>query len=100
MPVTVTGGGPTRHDSFARFPVADSRVLSRVIPLVETAEDNLGRFALKHKRPDLKVRKIAFDVPERFLPEVLDWSESRARRLFDIGSRAGERHAASLEGIG
>ena len=78
----------------------DSWVLSLVIPLVKTAEDNLELFELKHRRPDLAIHKIAFDVPERFLPEVLDWSESNARRLFDIGYRAGESRAGFLNGKG
>lgn len=78
----------------------DSWVLSLVIPLVKTAEDNLELFELKHKRPDLKIHKVKFDVPEQFLPEVLDWSESNARRLFEIGYRAGEEHAAILKGRG
>ncbi len=68
----------------------DSWVLSLVIPLVKTAEDNLELFKLKYKSPDLAVDKVEFAVPEQFLPEVLDWSESNARRLFDIGYAAGE----------
>ena len=68
----------------------DSWVMSLVIPLVKTAEDNLELFELKHKPPDLAVDRIMFDIPEQFLPEVLDWSESNAKRLFDIGHAAGE----------
>lgn len=76
----------------------DSWVLSLVIPLVKTAEDNLELFELKHKPPGLEVHKIAFDVPSEDLPEVLDWSESNARRLFDIGRAAGLRYAEAFPG--
>lgn len=65
---------------------------------MKTAEDNLELFELKHKPPGLDVHKLRFDVPERDLPEVLDWSESNARRLFDIGMAAGHRYADEVGG--
>ena len=87
-------------DDLIRAPrdLYDSWVLSLVIPLVKTAEDNLELFELKHKPPGLDVHKLRFDVPERDLPEVLDWSESNARRLFDIGMAAGHRYADEVGG--
>lgn len=85
-------------DRLIRVPrdLYDSWVLSLVIPLVKTAEDNLEIFELKYKRGDLELIKLRFDVPEQDLPEVLDWSESNARRLFDIGHRAGLHYADTL----
>jgi hypothetical protein len=35
--------------------------------------------------------KIEFDIPDRYLVEVLDWSASNATRLFDIGYKSGLR---------
>jgi NTE family protein len=74
----------------------DSWVLSMIIPLVKTAEDNLELFALKHnkgwKRAEgakTDLLKIEFDIPEDHLVEVLDWSASNAARLFDIGYKSG-----------
>jgi predicted acylesterase/phospholipase RssA len=85
----------------------DSWVLSMIIPLVETAKDDTELFALKHnggwlRRDGAKsdLLKVAYDIPRADLDEVLDWSASNARRLFDIGYMAGlkfcDEHAAAL----
>jgi predicted acylesterase/phospholipase RssA len=84
-------------DALIRAPrsLYDSWVLSMIIPLVKTAEDNLELFALKHnngwQRPKAKadLLKIEFDIPEEHLVEVLDWSSSNASLLFDIGYKSG-----------
>lgn len=96
-------------DTLIRAPrnLYDSWVLSMIIPLVKTAEDNLDLFALKHNdgwrraegaKTDLF--KIEFDIPEEYLVEVLDWSASNAERLFDIGYKSGlnfyDAHADQL----
>lgn len=86
-------------DTLIRAPrnLYDSWVLSMIIPLVKTAEDNLELFALKHnngwrraERAKTDLLKVSFDVPEEHLVEVLDWSASNAARLFDIGYRSGQ----------
>jgi predicted acylesterase/phospholipase RssA len=85
----------------------DSWVLSMIIPLVETAKDDTELFALKHnggwlRRDGAKsdLLKVAYDIPRADLEEVLDWSASNARRLFDIGHAAGlafcDEHAVAL----
>jgi len=85
-------------DSLIRAPrsLYDSWVLSMIIPLVETAEDDLRLFALLHnngyKRSEgakADLLKVQFDIPDEFLPDALDWSSSNARRLFKIGYEAG-----------
>jgi len=85
-------------DTLIRAPrnLYDSWVLSMIIPLVKTAEDNLELFALKHNNgwsraegAKTDLLKIAFDIPEDHLAEVLDWSASNATRLFDTGFKAG-----------
>jgi NTE family protein len=96
-------------DTLIRAPrnLYDSWVLSMIIPLVKTAKDNLELFALKHNKgwrraegAKADLLKIEFDVPEQHLVEVLDWSASNARRLFDIGYKSGlglcEAHAGKL----
>jgi predicted acylesterase/phospholipase RssA len=97
-------------DKLIRAPrdIYDSWVLSMIIPLVETAENDLELFALKYNKGVSRecgaksdVLKIDFDIPEEHLPEVLDWTASNARRLFDIGRASGERfckaHASKLK---
>jgi NTE family protein len=90
-------------DALIRAPrsLYDSWVLSMIIPLVKTAEDNLELFDLKYNKGKAHILKVKFDVPDADLPEVLDWSRSNARRLFDIGHRAGmrfcEEHADELK---
>lgn len=85
----------------------DSWVLSMIVPLVSTAEDDIEIFALKYnhgwrksKGATADLLKIKFEVPDDFLDEVLDWSASNARRLFDLGYRAGldfvDEHAGAL----
>ena len=80
-------------DTLIREPrnIYDSWVLSMIIPLVKTAEDNLELFALKHNDAKADLLKVEFDIPEEYLTEVLDWSASNAARLFDIGHRSGLR---------
>jgi NTE family protein len=86
----------------------DSWVLSMIIPLVKTAQDNLELFALKHNKgwrrtegAKTDLLKIGFDIPEDHLVEVLDWSASNAARLFEIGYKSGmsfsDEHADKLE---
>jgi hypothetical protein len=74
----------------------DSWVLSMIIPLVKTAEDNIDLFACKHnggwRRVDgakSDLLKMEFHIPDEHLPQVLDWSASNAARLFDIGYKSG-----------
>jgi predicted acylesterase/phospholipase RssA len=96
-------------DTLIRAPrnLYDSWVLSIIIPLVKTAEDNLRLFALEHnkgwRRADgarTDLLKVEFDIPDDHLAEVLDWSESNAVRLFDLGYQSGlsfcDAHAGQL----
>jgi hypothetical protein len=85
-------------DTLIRAPrnLYDSWVLSMIIPLVKTAEDNLELFALKHNKgwnradgAKTDLLKVGFDIPEEYLGEVLDWSSSNAARLFEIGYKSG-----------
>jgi NTE family protein len=86
-------------DTLIRAPrnLYDSWVLSMIIPLVKTAEDNLDLFALKHnngwRRADgaqTDLLKIKFDIPQEYQVEALDWSASNASRLFEIGYKSGQ----------
>jgi NTE family protein len=96
-------------ESLIRTPrnLYDSWVLSIIIPLVKIAEHDLELFALKQNKgwqrsegAKTDLLKIEFDIPEDHLVEVLDWSASNAKRLFDIGYKSGlrfcEAHADKL----
>jgi NTE family protein len=96
-------------DSLIRPPrdIYDSWMLSMIIPLVETAEDDIELFAAKHNNGWRRNRgakadlfKVDFNIPEKHRAEVLDWSASNAARLFDIGYESGlsfsESHADRL----
>lgn len=85
----------------------DSWVLSMIVPLVKTAEDNFELFALKHNHgyrrqegAKTDLLRVEFDVPDGDLDKVLDWSSSNATRLFKIGYEAGlnfaDAHGAAL----
>jgi predicted acylesterase/phospholipase RssA len=85
-------------DTLIRAPrnIYDSWVLSMIIPLVKTAEDNLDLFVLKHNKGLRRAQgaktdllKLDFDIPDENLVEVLDWTASNATRLFDIGYNSG-----------
>ena len=85
-------------DKLIRTPrnLYDSWVLSMIVPLVKTAEDNLELFALKHNhgyRRDQGAKadllRVDFNIPDADLDKVLDWSTSNATRLFRIGYESG-----------
>jgi predicted acylesterase/phospholipase RssA len=84
----------------------DAWVLSIITPLVEIARDDTKIFELKYNRgPDgkalRKLLKVEFDIPTEHLPQVLDWSYSNLKTLFDIGYQSGstfyEEHRRELE---
>jgi predicted acylesterase/phospholipase RssA len=84
----------------------DAWVLSIITPLVEIARDDTKIFELKYNRgPDgealRKLLKVEFDIPAEHLPQVLDWSYSNLKTLFDIGYRSGlkffENHRMELD---
>lgn len=77
----------------------DAWVRSIITPLVKIAKSDLRLFELEHnidpltgepKRQLLKVDLTGGIAPDHW-PEVLDWSESNMKRLFDIGYYAGRR---------
>lgn len=82
---------------------------SIMTPLVALAETHEQIFNHLAQRPDRKGRfkpefiKFQFRVPEELHPDVLDWSYSNMRSLWDIGVQAGEAfflaHSARLPDI-
>ena len=84
----------------------DAWVLSIITPLVEIARDDTKLFELIYNRgpdgnPLRKLLKVEFEIPEQHLPNVLDWSHSNLRTLFDIGYSSGlkffEKHQSLLQ---
>ena len=66
-----------------------------IVPLVKIAQDNMTMFVqLENKgtkrsegaRTD--VLPLHFDIPEDHLSDVLDWSYSNGKKLFEIGYRS------------
>ena len=76
----------------------DSWMLSMIIPLVETAQDDIKLFTLKYKKPETDLLKLDFAIPPGNLLEVLDWTASNATRLFNIGYEAGEKFCRAHAG--
>ncbi|MGF6754974.1 patatin-like phospholipase family protein [Paraburkholderia sp. GAS42] len=75
----------------------DAWVRSIITPLVKIAKSDMRLFELQHnidpltgrfKRRLLKV-DLTGGIPPDHWPEVLDWSESNLKLLFDIGYQAG-----------
>jgi len=70
----------------------DAWVKSITIPLIETARNDTELFELKHKRPDQTLVKIKFEIPEKYMTEIFDWTHSNLKRLFEIGYDAGIKY--------
>ena len=91
-------------DSLIRQPrnLYDAWVLSMVVPLVETAKDDLRVFAWKYNygwRRDQGAKanllRVCFDIPDELQDAVLDWSSSNAETLFDLGHRSAKAFIAN-----
>lgn len=75
----------------------DAWVRSIITPLVKISQSDMRLFELEHntdratgkeKRRLLKVDLMG-GIPQEHWPEVLDWSQSNMRLLFDVGYKAG-----------
>ncbi|GAA5168782.1 patatin-like phospholipase family protein [Viridibacterium curvum] len=76
----------------------DAWVMSIITPLVEIARDDVKLFEQVHmpRYPKLKpLFKVPLvdDVPEKFLPDVFDWSRSNLERLYRMGYDTAHRYA-------
>ncbi len=71
----------------------DAWVKSIIVPLVEIARDDTKIFELKYNKGKnkRKLLKVPFDIPEEHWPDVLDWSYSNLKTLFDAGRESGLR---------
>lgn len=90
----------------------DAWVKSIIIPLTAVAKDDLYRFESKHLKTlgeppgSVTLVKVCFDhcMPEEHWPNVLDWSYSNLKTLYDVGYKAGMRtfelYEAALTGDG
>ena len=88
----------------------DAWVKSIIVPLVAIAKDDLKLFRELHKpkvrerygHPEPKLLTIDFaaHMPADHWPNVLDWSYSNLKTLYDVGYKAGKdfhgRHHADL----
>ena len=88
----------------------DAWVKSIIVPLVAIAKDDLKLFRLLHKpkiparyghaEPKLLTIDFARHMPADHWPNVLDWSYSNLKTLYDVGYQAGKdfhrEHGADL----
>ena len=93
-------------DKLIRAPrnLLDSWALSIIVPLVETAKDDIRTFAWKHNKgwrrehgAKADLLKVTFDIPDEHRDKVLDWSRSNAELLFRIGYDAGREFYRKYE---
>jgi len=76
----------------------DAYNISIVTPIVTLAHWDLVRFRdflhsedIKHRAPKLHDVVLQFTIPSAEVPNLLDWSHSNLRRLWDIGYETGQR---------
>jgi len=88
----------------------DAWVKSIIVPLVAIAKDDIRLFEMVHKRgirqggkpQEPALLKINFKdhIPKKHWPNVLDWSYTNLKTLYDIGHKAGRafyaEHAKDL----
>ncbi|WP_211468103.1 patatin-like phospholipase family protein [Collimonas silvisoli] len=89
----------------------DAWVRSIITPLVKIAKSELRLFELEHNtdpatgKPKRNLLKLDLmgAIPVEHWPEVLDWSKSNMKLLFDVGYKAGlsfcREHAEILGGV-
>lgn len=84
----------------------DAWVKSIIVPLVAIAEDDLKLFRDVHKRtipeqykghPEPELLLVDFEqrMPKAHWPNVLDWSYSNLKTLYDVGYAAGQDFVAA-----
>lgn len=74
----------------------DAWIMSIIIPLVAISKAETRIFELKHNtdengNPVRKLLKASFEVPARYLPDVMHWSRGNLERLFEIGYASGKK---------
>lgn len=68
----------------------DAWIQSIMVPLVEIAKDDIELFEYRYNRDwKLDLLKINFDIPDDHWPNVLDWSYSNLKTLYELGYQAG-----------
>lgn len=80
----------------------DAWVKSIIIPLTAVAEDDVKIFETQHLEKlgdppgSVSLLRLNFreDMPQDHWPNVLDWSYSNLKTLFDVGFKAGKRFCA------
>jgi predicted acylesterase/phospholipase RssA len=81
--------GSLKPEALVRLPrnILDAYAISLTTPLkslVQTAIQTFDRERLEKNEP-VELEVVTFDIPERYWPYVLDWTDSNAKRLWKIG---------------
>jgi NTE family protein len=91
--------GSLEKRAFIRVPrnLLDAYAISLATPLRSIVLDKIAIFqneirALSEpgQPPPVEIEVVQFDIPERYWPNLFDWSESNANRLWEIGYKRGE----------
>jgi predicted acylesterase/phospholipase RssA len=85
----------------------DAYGISIMLPVVALAEKNEALFAerlrdINHDRPyqaRIKVKKIEFEIPDIFGPELADWSRKNMKRCWEIGVQAALRYLSVRDNL-
>jgi hypothetical protein len=94
--------GSLEKRALIRLPrnLLDAYAISLATPLRSIVLERINAFkgeiqSLEEKSVELKI--VRFTIPERYWPNLLDWTESNAKRLWAIGYEEGRKLATSRE---
>ena len=91
--------GSLERRALIRVPrdLLDAYAISLATPLRSIVREKIVTFhseieALKEKgkQAPVEMKVVRFDIPERYWPNLIDWSESNAKRLWKIGYKEGK----------
>lgn len=70
----------------------DAWVKSIITPLVKIAHSDTQMYKMQMAQHGKTVLQLDFykNVPDAWLPEIFDWSESNLKRLFEVGYQTGQ----------
>jgi predicted acylesterase/phospholipase RssA len=93
--------GSLEKRALIRLPrnLLDAYAISLATPLRSIVLERINTFRkeIEEKPGSVELKIVRFKIPERYWPNLLDWTESNARRLWEIGYEEGQKLATSKE---
>jgi predicted acylesterase/phospholipase RssA len=90
--------GSFKPKALIRLPrnLLDAYAISLATPLSSIVREKIKTFnteidALDEDPAPVELKIVRFNIPERYWPNLLDWTESNANRLWDIGYAEGQK---------